>query len=141
MRTIADLLKQACETVQFPFGQVSTYKNYKALIEQAILELTEQKVSIDQKSLEHDYYLHHVYTQSPDNIRFENELAREPSMYYPVEYAIIEGPNGLMDVVASNNPEDIIFDETENWVIVRTDDGLKAVHRSVYELVKSLCFV
>ena len=141
MKTVSDLIKQACEMVQFPFGQVSTYKDYKALVEQAILELTEQKVSIDQKSLEHDYYLHHVYTQSPDNIRFENEIAREQSVNYPVEYAIIEGPNGLMDVVASDNPEDIIFDETENWVIVRTDDGLQAVHRSVYELVRSLCFV
>jgi hypothetical protein len=141
MKTIADLIKQACNSVGFPFGQVSTYKDYKSLIEQTIWELTEQKVSIDQKSLEHDYYLHHVYTPSPDNIRFENEIVREPSVHYSVEYAIIEGPNGLMDVVASNNPEDIVFDETENWVIVRTNDGLKAVHRSVYELVKSLCFV
>jgi hypothetical protein len=141
MKTVSDLIKQACEMVQFPFGQVFTYKDYKALIEQAILELTDQKVSIDQKSLEHDYYLHHVYTQSPNNIRFENEIAREQSVHYPVEYAIIEGSNGLMNVVVSNNPEDIIFDETENWVIIRTDDGMKAVHRSVYEIVKSLCFV
>jgi hypothetical protein len=141
MKTIADLIKQACELVGFPFGQVSTYKNYKALIEQAIFELTDQKVIIDQRSLEHDYYLHHVYTPSPDNIRFYNEITREPSVYYQVEYAIIEGPNGLMNVVVSTNPEDIVLDETENWVIVKTDDGLKAVHRSVYELVKSLCFV
>jgi hypothetical protein len=141
MKTISDLIKRACDLAGFPFGQVSSYKDYKTLIEQAILELTDQKVSINQKSLEHDHYLHHVYTQSPNNIRFENEIARETSMHYLVEYAIIEGPNGLMDVVASINPDDIIFDETENWVIVRTDNGLKAVHRSVYELVKSLCFV
>ena len=141
MKTISDLIKQACDLVGFPFGQVSTYKDYKTLIEQVIFELTDQKVSINQKSLEHDYYLHHLYTQSPDNIRFENEIVRETSVHYLVEYAIVEGPNGLMDVVASINPDDIIFDETENWVIVRTDDGLKAVHRSVYELVKSLCFV
>jgi len=141
MKTVADLIKQACDLVGFPFGQVSTYKDYKTLIEQAIFELTNQKVSIDQRTLEHDYYLHHVYTPSPDNIRFENEIAREPSMNYPVEYAIIEGSNGLSDVIASTNPEDITFDETENWVIVRTDDGLKAVHRSVYELVNSLRFM
>jgi len=141
MKTVADLIKQACEMVQFPFGKVSSYKDYKTLIEQAIWELTNQKVSIDQRTLEHNYYLHHVYTPSPDNIRFENEIARETSMNYPVEYTIIEGSNGLMDVVVSTNPEDIIFDEIENWVIIRTDNSLKAVHRSVYELVKSLCFV
>jgi len=141
MKTIADLIKQACESVRFPFGQVSNYKDYKALIEQAIFEQTNQNVDIDQKSLEHSHYLYHVYTESSDNIRFENEITREPSMHYQVEYAIIRRPYGLMDVVASVSPEDIVFDETENWVIVRTDDGLKAVHRSVYELVKSVCFV
>ncbi|MFP3256646.1 MAG: hypothetical protein RXO36_02425 [Candidatus Nanopusillus acidilobi] len=141
MKTIVDLIKQACESVQFPFGQVSSYTDYKALIEQAIFELTNQSVSIDKKSLEHDYYLHYVYTTSPDNIRFENEIAREQSLYYPVEYAIISGSNGLMKVVAPTNPEDIVIDETENWVIIRTDEELKAVHRSVYELVKCLCFV
>jgi len=141
MKTIADLFRQACESVHFPFGQVSNYKDYKTLIEQAIFELTNQKVSIDEKSIEHDYYLHHVYTDSLDNILFEGEVAREPSLHYSVEYAIIEGPNGLMNVVVSINPEDIIFDETENWVIIRTDKGLKAVHKSVYEIVRSLCFV
>jgi hypothetical protein len=115
MKAITDLIKQACEMVQFPFGQVFTYKDYKALIEQAILELTDQKVSIDQNSLEHDYYLHHIYTQSPDKIQFENEITREQSVHYPVEYAIVKGLNGLMDVVVSNNPEDIVLDETENW--------------------------
>jgi len=141
MKTIVDLIKQVCESVGFPFGGVSSYVDYKALIEQAIFDLTNQSVIIDQKSLEHDYYLHHMYTESPNNIRFENEIAREQSIYYQVEYAIIERPYGLMDVVASANPEDIIFDETENWVIVRTDEGLKAIHKSVYEVVKSLCFV
>lgn len=141
MKTVSDLIKQVCELVEFPFNQVSSNKKYKVLIEQAIFELTNQKVFIDQRSLEHDRYLHLVYTQSPDNIRFEHEIAREPSIHYPVEYAIIELTNGLMDVVASDNSEDLIFDETENWVIVRTDNGLKAVHRSVYEIVKSLCFV
>jgi len=141
MKTVSDLIKQVCELVEFPFNQVSSNKKYKVLIEQTIFELTNQKVCIDQRSLEHDYYLHLVYTQSPDNIRFENEIAREPSVHYPVEYAIVKKQNGLMDIVASDNPEDIVIDETENWVIVRTDNGLKAVHRSVYEIVKSLCFV
>jgi len=141
MRTIVDLIKQVCESVQFPFGGVTTYIDYKTLIEQAIFEITDQSVSVDQKALEHDYYLHHMYTESPNNIRFENEVTREQSIHYQIEYAIIENPHGLMDVVASANPEDIIFDETENWVIVRTDEGLKAIHKSVYEVVKSLCFV
>jgi len=141
MKTIADLIKQACESVQFPFGKVTTYKDYKTLIEQVIFELTNQKVSIEQNSLEHEYYLHYIYTKSPDYIRFENEITREQSIHYQVEYAIISGPCGLMNVVTSINPKDIIFDETENWVIIKTDYGLKAVHRSVYELVKSLCFV
>jgi len=140
MNTVADLIKQACESVQFPFGGVTTYIDYKTLIEQAIFEITDQSVSVDQKTLEHDYYLHHMYTESPDKIRFENEIAREQSIHYQVEYAIIENPHGLMDVVASANPEDIIFDETENWVIVRIDEGLKAVHKSVYEVVKCLVF-
>jgi len=139
MKTISDLIKQACEMVEFPFGKVSSYKNYKTLIEQAIFEQTNQKVNIDQNSLEHEYYLHYAYTQSQDNIRFENEIAREPSMYYPVEYAIIKrNPNGLMDVVVSINIEDIYVDETEHWVIIKIDDEFKAVHRSVYELIK--CF-
>jgi len=141
MKTISDLLKQACESAQFPFGQASNNKKYKTLIEQAIFELTNQKVGIDERSLEHDVYLYHVYTDSPDNIHFENEIAREPSVNYPIEYAIIRGPNGIMDAVVSTDPEDIVVDETENWVIIRVDDSLKAVHKSVYELVKCICFV
>jgi len=141
MNTVADLIKQVCESVGFPFGQVSNYTDYKSMIEQAIFELTNQSVSIDQGSIEHDYYLHYVYTESPDKIRFENEIAREQSINYQIEYAIIERPYGIMDVVVSSNPEDIIFDETENWVIVRTDEGLKAIHKSVYDVVKSLCFI
>jgi len=140
MKTITDLIKQSCESVGFPFGGVISYVDYKALIEQVILELTNQSVSIEQKSLEHSYYLHHMYAEAPDNIRFENEIAREQSLNYQVEYAIIGRPNGLMDAVSSADIEDIFVDETENWVIIRTDDGLKAVHRSVYEFVKSLCF-